>query len=77
MKYVIFDNEGGNFGDWSFDNPPTRKEIIEHFKGISDDEDMGFYEPIPIDKFSLRMIMDFWNVRIVPLPIFIKQGGKL
>ena len=41
MKYVIFDNEGGNFGDWSFDNPPTRKEIINHFKYISDDEDIG------------------------------------
>ena len=76
MKYVIFDNEGGNFGDWSFDNPPTRKYIIEHFKCISDDEDIG-EEPIPIENFSLNMIMDFWNVRIVPLPIFLKQGGKL
>jgi len=75
MKYVIFDNEGGNFGEWSFENPPTRKEIIEHFKILSDDDDLGGDEPIPIEKFNLRMIMDIWNVNIMPLAIFIKKGG--
>ena len=51
MRYVIHDNEAGNFGAWSYDNPPTEAEIIDHFKGMSDDEDLGGDEPIPHEAF--------------------------
>jgi hypothetical protein len=72
MKYIIQDNEGGNFGAWSYDNPPTEAEIIDHFKGMSDDEDLGGDEPIPHEAFSLRMISDIWNVEFIPVSDHIK-----
>ena len=73
MKYIIQDNEGGNFGAWSYDNPPTEAEIIDHFKGMSDDEDLGGDEPIPHEAFSLSMISDIWNVEIVNVEDHIKE----
>jgi hypothetical protein len=72
MRYVIQDNEGGNFGAWSYDNPPTEAEIIDHFKGMSDNEDLGGDEPIPHEAFSLSMISDIWNVEIIPVSDHIK-----
>jgi len=73
MRYIIKDNEGGNFCEWSFDNPPNEAEIIEHFKRISDDEDLGGDEPIPHEAFSLGMISDIWNVEIMPVSEYIKE----
>lgn len=71
-RYVIHDNEGGNFCEWSFDNPPNEAEIIEHFKRMSDDEDLGGDEPIPHEAFSLGMISDIWNVEFIPVSDHIK-----
>jgi hypothetical protein len=73
MRYVIHDNEAGNFCEWSYDNPPNESEIIEHFKTISDYEDLGGDEPIPLEAFSLEFIQDIWNVRIIPVPEYIKE----
>jgi hypothetical protein len=73
MRYVIHDNEAGNFCEWSYDNPPNEAEIIEHFKTISDYEDLGGDEPIPHEAFSLEFIQDLWNVRIIPVPEYIKE----
>lgn len=72
MRYVIHDNEAGNFGAWSYDNPPTEAEIIEHFKRMSDDEDIGGDEPIPHEAFSLDMIYDIWNVKFIPVAEHIR-----
>ena len=72
MKYVIHDNEAGNFCEWSFDNPPNEAEIIEHFKRISDDEDLGGDEPIPHEAFTLEFIENLWNVRIEKLDDYLK-----
>lgn len=72
MRYIIKDNEGGNFCEWSFDNPPNEAEIIEHFKRMSDDEDLGGDEPIPHEAFSLGMISDIWNVEFIPVSEHIK-----
>ena len=76
MRYVIHDNEGGNFGAWSYYNPPTEAEIIEHFKRMSDDEDIGGDEPIPHEAFSLEFIQDLWNVRIEKLEDYLKQEAS-
>jgi len=73
MKYIIKDNEGGNFCEWSFDNPPNEAEIKEHFKTISDYEDLGGDEPIPLENFTLEFIQDLWNVEIIPVPEYIKE----
>lgn len=73
QRYVIKDNEGGSFCEWSFDNPPNEAEIKEHFKRISDDEDLGGDEPIPLEAFSLSMISDIWNVEIVNVADHIKE----
>jgi len=72
MKYIIKDNEGGNFCEWSFDNPPNEAEIKEHFKTISDYEDLGGDEPIPLENFTLEFIQDLWNVEIIPVSDHIK-----
>lgn len=74
MRYIINDNEGGNFGEWSHLCPATRKEIIQHFKGMSDDEGLGEDALVPIEHFSLRMIQDIWNVEILPVH-FNRSGG--
>ena len=73
MRYIIKDNEGGNFCEWSFDNPPNEAEIKDHFKYISDNEDLGGDEPIPLEAFSLEFIQDIWNVRIIPVAEYIKE----
>lgn len=73
MRYIIHDNEGGNFCEWSFDNPPNKAEIIQHFKGLSDDEDLGGDEPIPLEAFSLEFIENLWNVRIQNLEDYLKE----
>jgi hypothetical protein len=72
MRYIINDNEGGSFGSWSHDRPATRKEIIEYFKMLSDDEGLEEDELVPIEHFNLRMIQDIWNVEILP----IKLGNR-
>lgn len=66
MRYIIKDNEGGNFCEWSYDNPPNEAEIIQHFKFLSDDEGLGDDGLVPIEHFNLNMIQDIWNVEIVP-----------
>ena len=72
MRYVIHDNEAGNFCEWSYDNPPNEAEIIDHFKEMSDNEDLGGDEPIPHEAFSLGMISDIWNVEFIPVSDHIK-----
>jgi hypothetical protein len=69
MKYIINDNEGGNFGCWSHERPATRKEIIYHFKELSDRDDLrgGENELIPVEQFTLKLIQDIWNVEILPI----------
>ncbi len=69
MKYIINDNERGCFGEWTHQSPMTRKEIIQHFKEMSDRDDLrGWQEElIPVEDFSLRMIQDIWNVDIIPV----------
>ena len=74
MRYVILDNEAGNFGEWSIDTPVTRKEIIYHFKTMSDDEDLGGDELVPLEHFNLKMISDIWNVTIKPYQVYLREG---
>lgn len=69
MKYIINDLEGGNFGDWSHDDPVTLQELIAHFKTLSDDDDLkgGDEDLIPIESFSIPMIQEIWHVEILPV----------
>ena len=67
QRYVIHDNECGNFCEWSYDNPPSKIEIRRHFKGMSDDEGLGGDEPVPFKYFTFDFIQDIWNVRIQKL----------
>jgi len=64
MKYFVFDNEGGNFCEWGRDEPRTRAEIIDYFRELNQDESC---EPYPLKLYSLKMIMDIWNVDIIPI----------
>lgn len=64
MKYFVLDNEGGNFCEWGRDEPRTRSEIIAYFRELNQDESC---EPYPLKLYSLRMIMDIWNVDILPV----------
>ena len=52
--------------EWTMQRPLTRKEIIERFKSMSDDEGLGGGEPIPLKAFNLSMISEIWNVDILP-----------
>lgn len=73
MRYIIKDNECGNFCDWSYEKPPTEAEIIEHFISLNADEaDMHAFEPYPHEAFSLGMISEIWNVDIIPVSEHIK-----
>jgi hypothetical protein len=58
MKYVINDLQGGNFCEWSYEEPATRLEIIEHFNTFRIDEGMD----LPKKKLSLRLISFIWGV---------------
>ena len=68
MKYLVFDNEGYNFCEWGSREPHTRKEIINYFIELNEDE-AYYHRFTPYDKndFSLGMIMSIWNVSIIPV----------
>lgn len=75
-RYVIHDNECGNFCEWSFDNPPSKIEIRRHFKRMSDDEGLGEDELVPFKYFTLDFIQDIWNVRIQLLEEYQLERGN-
>lgn len=58
--YFIECLEGTGFGSWSFEDPPTRKQIIEHFDLIRQTEGME----MPKRMLTLKFISSFWNVAI-------------
>jgi hypothetical protein len=60
MRYIVNDNEGGNFMEWTHENPLTRKELIEVFKEFADADLME----TPRRYFSLKFCADLWNVEI-------------
>ena len=62
MKYIVNDNEGYNFMEWTHEQPLTRKELIEVFKEFANHEGME----TPKKFFSLRYCSDIWNVEIKP-----------
>ena len=60
QRYFIECNQGTGFCSWSYDEPPTRKEIINHFNEFRITENMEF----PKRVLSLKFISDFWQVSI-------------
>ncbi len=58
MKYFINDLQGGSFCAWSYEEPATRAEIIEHFNAFRTDEGMD----LPKKKLSLRLISSIWGI---------------
>ena len=58
--YFIECLEGTGFGSWSYEDPPTRQKILEHFDLIRQTEGMD----IPKRALSLRSIAYLWNVAI-------------
>ena len=64
--YFIECLEGTGFCSWSYENPPNRKQIIEHFNDLRETEQMEFSKKC----LTLKFIADFWGVEIKP------NGGK-
>jgi hypothetical protein len=60
IKYTIDDLQGGNFCDWSYEEPATRAQIIDHFNTFRIDEGME----IPKKALSLRLIANIWDLQI-------------
>jgi hypothetical protein len=60
--YTIDDLQGGNFCEWSHDEPATRAQIIEHFNCLRETEGME----IPKRALTLRFISNVWEVSINP-----------
>lgn len=60
--YFIDCLEGTGFCTWSYENPPNRKQIIEHFNDLRETEQMEF----PKKYLTLKFIADFWGVEIKP-----------
>ena len=60
--YTIDDLQGGSFCSWSYDNPPTRAQILEHFNCLRETEGLDF----PKRALCLRFISNFWEVSIIP-----------
>lgn len=58
--YTIDDLQGGGFCSWSYDQPATRQQIIEHFNQFRQDEGLEF----PKKCLTLRFISAVWEVRI-------------
>lgn len=59
QKYYIKDLQGGGFCEWSYDEPPTRAEIIEHFDVFRRDEDLK----MPKKMLTLKNIALLWGVQ--------------
>ena len=57
--YTIDDLQGGGFCSWSYDQPATRAQIIEHFNTFRIDEGME----LPKKMLTLRFIAGFWEVK--------------
>jgi hypothetical protein len=68
MRYIVNDNEGYNFMEWTHDQPLTRKELLEVFKEFADNDGID----TPKKHFSLKFCADLWNVDIIPY----KEGLK-
>ena len=60
MRYTIDDLQGGNFCEWSYDTPPTRKQIIEHFNYFR----LGECMEMPKRYLTLKFIENVWQVKI-------------
>lgn len=60
--YLIDCLQGTGFCSWSYENPPTRAEIVEHFDCFRITEGMDF----PKKALTLKFIADFWEVSIQP-----------
>ena len=60
--YLIDCLQGTGFCSWSYEEPPTREQILEHFNGLREIEGMDF----PKRLLSLKFIADFWEVEIKP-----------
>ena len=60
--YLIDCLQGTGFCSWSYDNPPTRAQIIEHFNEFREIEGLDF----PKRALCLRFISNFWEVSIIP-----------
>jgi hypothetical protein len=60
--YTIDDLQGGGFCSWSYDQPPTRAQIIAHFDTFRIDEGMD----IPKKCLTLKNISNIWEVSINP-----------
>jgi hypothetical protein len=58
-KYIVLDEQGGDFCHWTWKEPQTRAGILRLFRSIADDD--GRMETMP-DNF--RMITDTWQVRV-------------
>jgi len=57
--YTIDDLQGGGFCSWSYDQPATRQQIIEHFNCFRMTEGFDF----PKKMLNLRFISQVWEVQ--------------
>ena len=57
-KYYIDDLQGGGFCEWSYNDPPNRAQIVEHFDGLRINECMT----IPKKALTLKNIARIWSV---------------
>ena len=60
--YLINCLQGTGFCSWSYDEPPTRAQIIEHFNEFREIEGLDFSKRA----LCLRFISNFWEVSITP-----------
>ena len=70
-RYIIQDLQGGTFGNWSWQEPATRQEIIEHFRELIN------YDNLPISRnLSLTAISEIWEINIHRVDTPIKPCPK-
>lgn len=68
LKYIVNDLQGGNFMSWTWEQPLTRKELLEVFKQFADSDGMETTRKY----FNLGFCADMWEVDIKPF----KHSGK-
>jgi hypothetical protein len=59
-KYAVIDLQGCDFMSYTHEEPMTRKELLEHFRGFCEVED----KPLSFAD-SLKSIKDIWEIDLV------------
>jgi len=58
-RYGTWDNEEGQFRDYTFEEPETEQEIIDHFWDFNEARSTNFTE------FTMAYIAETWNVEFI------------